>query len=236
MLDRTGQRIVGVLLEKELAVPDAYPMTLNALLAGCNQKSNRDPEMALESFEVAGALMALQESGWVVKIEGGRAEHYRHEVDDKFGIDDRAKAVLAELLVRGPQAPGSLKSRVGRMGFHGSADEVAAVLGSLLEWPGKALVEQLEKRPRERDRRWRHTLGPAAVEPPVAVSSTEADAPAPRPIAPPVAAADGDLRQRGERLEAAVDELRQELRALRGARSLLGSTPARSFSRSPVSG
>src|SRR5262245_8587078 len=123
-LDRTQQRILGVLIEKELSVPESYPLTENSLLLGCNQKSNREPEMSLEGFEVAGALMAMQLAGWVAKVEGSRTAHYRHRVEQQLGVDLHEKAVLAELLLRGPQAPGALKPRVQRMGFEGSPEDI----------------------------------------------------------------------------------------------------------------
>lgn len=160
MFDRTEQRIIGVLIEKELAVPDSYPMTENALVAGCNQKSNRDPEMALEVFEVAGALNALREKEWVVKVEGSRADRYRHELTQRLDVDRNQKAVLCELLVRGPQAPGALKPRVARMGFQASPAEITAVLEGLRSRSGGPLVEQLPRIPRERDQRWGHCMGP----------------------------------------------------------------------------
>jgi len=82
-LDRTEQRIVGVLVEKQLTVPDSYPMSENALVDGCNQKSNRDPVTELATFQVAGALMAMQQKGLVAKIDGGgRVAKYRHRLDE----------------------------------------------------------------------------------------------------------------------------------------------------------
>ena len=217
-LDRTEQRILGVLMEKQLAVPDSYPMTENALLAGCNQKSNRDPEMALESFELAGALMALCEKGWVTKTEGGRAARYRHEVDGKLGVSAREKAVLTELLVRGPQAPGALKPRVARMGFAGTPAEIEAALVGLRERAGDALVEQQARRPRERDARWAHLLGPqdAAHAAPAGDGDSEV---APRPAAPAVssapAPAPSNLELRLAQLESEVGAMREELDELR---------------------
>jgi uncharacterized protein YceH (UPF0502 family) len=235
MLDRTGQRIVGVLLEKELAVPDSYPMTVSALLAGCNQKSNRDPEMSLEEFEVSGALMALRLDGWVVKLEGGRADRFRHDVDRRLGLDAKQRAVLAELLLRGPQAPGALKTRVARMGFVGPVEDVEAVLESLRDRPGQPLVERLPRAPRERDARWAHCLGErgaagAAAEPAAAEDaahpageephSVRQVAPAAAQVAPAAARGAGleALEARVARLEAQVAELTADLARLRQQR------------------
>lgn len=183
-LDRTEQRIVGVLIEKQLSVPDSYPMSENALVDGCNQKSNRDPVMELATFQVAGALMALQEKGFVARVEGGgRVARYRHLMDQKLGVDAKELAVLAELLVRGPQAPGALKPRVARMGLSASPEMIEALLHRLSQL-SPPVVALLPLRPRERDRRWRHLLGeageaPAAPAP--AVDSVAAAMPQPAP-------------------------------------------------------
>jgi hypothetical protein len=208
-LDRTQQRIIGVLLEKELSTPDGYPLTVNALLAGSNQKNNRDPQMELEEFEIEGALLALREKEWVVRREGGRAPKYRHAVDQRLGIDGPAKSVLAELLLRGPQAPGALKPRVARMGFAGSPEEILAVLEAL-QARVPPLVEPLPRQPRERDQRWGHCLGARAPAP------RPANAPAPRPLpgAAPRAPASGVAE-----LDARIAQLEGELAELRAERS-----------------
>lgn len=192
-LDRTEQRIVGVLIEKQRTVPDTYPMTENALVNGCNQSSNRDPVMSLETFEVAGALMAMHGRDVVRRVEGGgRVAKYRHRLDELLGVGDQQLAVLAELLLRGPQAPGALKPRVARMGLQGTSEQIEAVLHEMaaIQPP---LCAQEPKRPRERDHRWRHLLGDgtevvavaeeAAPESPSAPASSDSPAPAPSPVA-----------------------------------------------------
>lgn len=158
-LDRTEQRIVGVLIEKQRTVPDTYPMSENALINGCNQSSNRDPVMSLEPFEVAGALMAMHGRDVVRRVEGGgRVAKYRHRLDELLMVGDQQLAVLAELLLRGPQAPGALKPRVARMGFHGTPEQIEEVLREMAAGQ-PPLCAQEPKRPRERDHRWRHLLG-----------------------------------------------------------------------------
>lgn len=159
MLDRTQRRIVGVLIEKELTVPDTYPLSEKALLAGCNQTSNRDPVFELQTFELTGALMALSEQGWVARVEGGsRVTKYRHKAVERLGVSGTEIAVLAELLLRGPQAPGALKQRVGRMGCQDDVGGLQRILAELHGRP-QPLVEELSLAPRERHRRWRHLLG-----------------------------------------------------------------------------
>ena len=214
-LDRTEQRIVGVLIEKQRTVPDSYPMTENALVNGCNQKSNRDPEMSLEQFEVAGACMALHQREVIARVDGGgRAAKFRHKLDELLNVGDDALAVLCELLVRGPQAPGALKPRVARMGFHGTPAQIEDVLRDLAQRM-PPLVELQPKRPRERDQRWAHLLGPGNV---AVASETDEGAPpaaAPQARAPSLpSASDDTVAERLAALEARVDELERRLEGL----------------------
>lgn len=211
-LDRTGQRIVGVLIEKQLSVPDSYPLSENALVDGCNQKSNRDPLTELATFQVAGALMALQEQGYVARVEGGgRVAKFKHRLVEQLQIGTAELAVLCELLVRGPQAPGALKPRVARLGYHAEPEAIEAVLRSLAA-RRPALVELLPLGPRERDRRWRHLLGdgselvdagPSAPLPAVASLPSHRE-----PLAQDRAP---DLEARVARLEQQVAELQRRL-------------------------
>lgn len=220
LLDRTEQRIVGVLIEKQLAVPDSYPLSENALVAGCNQSSNRDPVMELQSFQVAGALMALHEKEWVARVEGAsRVPKYRHRVEERLGIDKRLLPLLCELLVRGPQAPGALKPRVARMGWTATPAEIEAALRDLATLP-RPLVEQLPRRPRERDHRWRHLLGDgsevgeAPAEAPPAAATSRPAAPADTAVAAANVGA-GALDARVDALERRVDELQRLIDDLR---------------------
>ncbi|MDF1701850.1 MAG: DUF480 domain-containing protein, partial [Planctomycetota bacterium] len=123
-LDTLEQRIIGALIEKKLTTPDQYPLTLQALVAACNQKSNRDPKMDVEAYEVEGAIRALMDRGWVSRVErfGSRAMRYGHEAGSQLGVDKADLAILQELLCRGPQAPGALKTRCNRMHPFESAD------------------------------------------------------------------------------------------------------------------
>src|SRR5262249_62137568 len=112
MLDRTEQRIVGVLIEKERTVPDTYPLSENALVDGCNQKNNRDPVLELQSFQVAGALMSLQEKGWVARVDGvSRVTKYRHRVVERLGLAEPGPAGVARRPRPRAPAPGGPKAR-----------------------------------------------------------------------------------------------------------------------------
>ena len=216
MLDRTELRILGVLIEKERTVPDIYPMSENALVDGCNQKSNRDPVMEVQPFQLAGALMSLQEKGWIGRLDGvSRVTKYRHKVVERLGLREHEIAVLAELLVRGPQAPGALKPRVLRMGYAADPEQIEATLKAMASRP-QPLVAQLPLAPRERDRRWQHLLGDGSeVSSGASVDDSEA-APAPSIAAPAAAVGASDLALRVARLEADVAALKASLAELRG--------------------
>ena len=211
-LDRTEQRIVGVLIEKALSVPDTYPMSENALVDGCNQKNNRDPLMDVAGFQIAGALMSLHEKGWAARVEGsGRVAKFKHRVVEMLEVDNKELAVFAELLLRGPQAPGALKTRVQRMGNHGSVEDIEAMLRRFAEHL-PPLVELLPLAPREQQRRWRHLLGDGTEQhgaAPLATAAPETRLAAPAQasvVTPP------DLVARVSALERQVAELIQQMR------------------------
>lgn len=211
-LDRTEQRIVGVLIEKALSVPDTYPMSENALVDGCNQKNNREPLMDVAGFQIAGALMSLQEKGWVARVEGtGRVSKFKHRVVEVLQVEPKELAVLAELLLRGPQAPGALKTRVARMGNHGTPEQIEATLRAFAaRLP--PLVEQLPLASREQQRRWRHLVGDGTEQHEVQTEvPAVGEARAAVPVAPP-AAATPDLVARVVLLEQKVAELMRQMR------------------------
>lgn len=115
-LPRIPRRILGVLVEKAKTTPDGYPLSLNALTNGCNQKSNRDPVMDLSSDDVEEALDSLREMGAIAEVHGGgRVVKYRHYMKDWLGVDGTELAVVAELLLRGAQTVGDLRGRAARM-------------------------------------------------------------------------------------------------------------------------
>jgi uncharacterized protein YceH (UPF0502 family) len=129
------RRALGVLVEKQKTSksPDAYPMTLNALTTGCNQKSNRDPVLDLSEDEVEGALAGLQRRGLVSKLVGGRVDRWRHLAYEAWRVGKVELAVLAELLLRGPQTEGDLRGRAARMDDIKDVDELRAVLKPLAD-------------------------------------------------------------------------------------------------------
>lgn len=164
-LDPVEQRIVGSLLEKERTVPASYPMTLNGLRTACNQSSSREPVMDLDEATIEAALAGLKARGitrMVYASSGARSVKYRQVLDERLGLDDAERALLTALLLRGPQAPGELKTRTERL--HGFADreEVERRLQAMAAAP-EPLVHQLERQPGQQDHRWIHLLGPVEL-------------------------------------------------------------------------
>lgn len=129
------RRVLGVLIEKQKTSksPDAYPMTLNALTTGCNQKSNRDPVLDLTDDDVEDVLTGLQKKGLVMRMTGGRADRFRHLLYEAWRVGKVEMAVLAELLLRGPQSVGDLRGRASRMDDISDLDVLKSVLAPLAE-------------------------------------------------------------------------------------------------------
>jgi hypothetical protein len=133
VLSLIERRVLGVLVEKAKTTPDVYPLSLNSLVTGCNQKSNRDPVLDLADHEVEEALGALQKKGLVIKVTGGRVERWRHCLYEAWRVDKVELAVLGELLLRGPQTEGELRSRASRMEPIADLDALRIVLKPLTE-------------------------------------------------------------------------------------------------------
>jgi uncharacterized protein YceH (UPF0502 family) len=127
------QRVLGVLVEKGKTTPDTYPLSLNALAVGCNQKSNRDPVISLTEDEVEEALAGAQAKGLVIKITGGRVVRWRHALYEALGVGKVELAVLGELLLRGAQTEGELRGRASRMEPIEDLDALRAVLRPLAQ-------------------------------------------------------------------------------------------------------
>lgn len=212
------RRVLGVLVEKQKTskTADAYPLTLNALQTGCNQKSNRDPVLDLDEVEVEEAIEALQPRGLVERVTGGRVDRFRHKLYDSWTSAGPELAVLAELLLRGPQTKGDLRTRAARMAPIESLDALEEVLKPLLE---RRLVVYLT----EPDRRGAivthgfHAADELArlkahhSHAPVPVAAV-AEAPVARPAAAPVSAPAPDARLTAALAE--IDALKTRVAAL----------------------
>ena len=138
-LDSVEIRILGSLAEKQMSTPEYYPLTLNALVAACNQKSNREPVMELSEDDIQQALDRLQEEKLVWKVMGGRAVRWEHNLDSSLQLDRPSKAALILLFLRGPQTPGELRGRSDRLYSFESIAEVEETLRRLdpLRRPGR---------------------------------------------------------------------------------------------------
>lgn len=147
-------RVLGCLIEKELSTPEYYPLTLNALTNACNQKSNRDPVLSIEEVDVVRALDTLRfKQLALVSAEGGRASKYRHALVEKLRLSPAELAVLGELLLRGPQTIGELRTRTERM--HSFSD-LTAVEETLRELSERNLVVRLSRQPGQKEARFAH--------------------------------------------------------------------------------
>ena len=134
-LDRTARRIIGVLIEKQLCTPNLYPLTLNALVNGCNQKSNRNPVLILQEFEVEGALRNLYVKEWATNMTGpgSRVLKWKHRACDRLGLNDEQLPIMGELLLRGAQTAGELRARVARMRDYKNGSDIDRVVSQLQE-------------------------------------------------------------------------------------------------------
>jgi uncharacterized protein YceH (UPF0502 family) len=223
-------RVLGCLLEKQRTTPDTYPLTLNALRAACNQATNRDPVVAYDEATIRDAVTRLSRRRWarLASGAGSRASKYRHLLDESLTRAPDELAVLCVLMLRGAQTPGELKGRTERLAPFADLAAVHTTLDRLIE---RDLVEQLPRRPGQKEERYAHRLSDDdAPEPgfaagasapqalPAAPAKAVVRAPGrPMPAAPAVEPrAELPLADRVARLEAEVTQLRAELRALRG--------------------
>lgn len=159
-------RVLGVLSEKQRTVPDSYPLTLNALVSGCNQKTSRNPIMEISDAEAQAALDSLKALSLVTESSGGRVYRYGHNIDGVLRIPSQSIILLTVLMLRGPQTPGELRIASERMHNFADISSVEAFLEELAERPAGALVRKLARLPGARESRWTHLLGgePAAGE------------------------------------------------------------------------
>lgn len=215
-LDDVEVRVLGCLVEKELATPDYYPMTLNAITNACNQKSNRDPVVSYEETRVVQGLDGLRKKGLalIAQTDGGRVPKYRHFLTEKFGFSRRELTVLCELMLRGPQTVGEIRARGSRM--HGFED-LAAVDATLLALAerGEPWVVKLPREPGRKECRYAHLLsGMPRVEPSAKVAPTERAGGSEQAGADRVAKLEQELetlRSDFEALKQAFNELKSQL-------------------------
>jgi hypothetical protein len=199
--DPVELRVLGSLIEKQRTTPDTYPLTLNALRLACNQATNREPVADYDEATIRDALNRLARRNWtrLASGPGSRVAKFRHLIDEALQLVPAELALLAVLMLRGPQTAGELRTRAERLRPFASVEEVERTLEQLAE---RELVERRPRRPGEREERWAQLLGGEAAEPaevaaPVAEAGFEAPAPG--------------LAQRVEELERQVAELTRRL-------------------------
>ncbi len=208
MLTAEEARVLGSLVEKSVTTPEYYPLSLNALKNACNQKSSRDPVVEYDEATVARALEGLRDKHlvWFVDSADSRVQKYRHRFGEAFALSEAEAAILALMLLRGPQTPGELRGRSDRLHAFATVEEVEAALATL-SGREAALVVRLPRQPGRKEHRWDHTLC-GVVE-----RAEEGDPDAPR-VSPVFRELRSD-RERLSALEAEVAALKEELAGLR---------------------
>jgi uncharacterized protein YceH (UPF0502 family) len=198
--DAVEIRVLGCLIEKQRTTPDQYPLSLNTLRLACNQSTNRDPVVDYDERTIKAALERMSRRGWTRFASGvsSRALKYRHLLDEALGVSDGELALLAVLMLRGPQTLGELKARSERMHRFESLETVQETLDALAE---RELVVRLPRRPGQKEDRYGQLLGGADDQQPAV-----ADEPEPVDLDRL-----GALEQRVERLERTVEEFRERL-------------------------
>jgi uncharacterized protein len=192
--DAVEIRVLGCLIEKQRTTPDVYPLTLNALRLACNQSTNRDPVVDYDENTIRSGIERLVARNWatLASWSNRRSMKYRHTLDGALELADPEIAILAVLMLRGPQTPGELKTRTERLHSFG-AEELESTLERLIE---RDLAARLDRRPGQREERYRHLL------------AEESGAPIEEQAAP-------HEDDRIERIERQLAELREEVQALR---------------------
>ncbi|RPH45270.1 MAG: DUF480 domain-containing protein [Burkholderiales bacterium] len=201
-------RVLGVLVEKRHTVPDTYPLTLNSLVAGCNQKTSRDPVMELTEADVRAALDALRARSMVIESSGGRAMRYEENARRVLGVPSESVALLATLMLRGPQTSAELRANCERIHRFSDLSATEGYLDELAARVPHAYVVRLARQPGSRESRWAHLLCGEPDEP-----RAPAWTPGAAPVQPAAASRVGE--DAFDALVARVDRLEAELAALR---------------------
>ncbi len=199
LLDAAEVRVLGALLEKEATTPEYYPLSLNALINACNQKSNRDPVVEYDEDIVSHAIERLRHKQCAFILTGsGRVVKYSQRISETLNLGRREMAVLCTLLLRGPQTLGEIKDRSERMFAFADLSEAETVLEKLTDWPGGGLAKKLPRQPGHKEARYAHLL---AGEPATEAAQELTAAPAP---------------SRVTQLESELQQLRSDFNELKG--------------------
>lgn len=199
LLDPVDARILGCLIEKQATTPETYPLTLNALVTACNQKTSREPVMKLEPGRVGQQLRALERRELVRRVSGARADRWEHRAEKALGLTVPQRILIGLLLLRGPQTTGELLTRSARMHAFDDADDVRFQLERLI---AHERVVLLPRRSGQREDRYMHTL----CGPPEAAVDDIAEASSPAPVDESLEARIRDLEVRVQALEERLDD------------------------------
>jgi uncharacterized protein YceH (UPF0502 family) len=195
-------RVLGVLAEKQRTVPDSYPLTLNSLVSGCNQKSSRDPLIEASESEVQAALDSLRSLSLIVETSGGRASRYGHNIERVLHVPSQSTALLTLLMLRGPQTAGELRINCERLHKFADIASVESFLVELSEREAGGLVVELPRQPGSRENRWMHLLSGAPL------IDERASATGASPVADVTVGEIAALKVKVAKLEAEVSELK----------------------------
>jgi uncharacterized protein len=216
-LSANEQRVIGCLIEKQIATPDQYPLSLNALVNACNQRSNRDPVLDLDERTVQAVVDGLSRKQLMLEKSGfgSRVPKYQQLFcNTQFGslkFSAQETAIVCELLLRGPQTPGELRSRAARLASFSDVSEIESALAALANRADGACVEKLAREPGRRESRYRHLFGPAPTQ--AATHAADAYAANETSESSEPAVRDSSLVARIEALETAVAELQRRIEA-----------------------
>ena len=200
-------RVLGVLSEKQHTVPDTYPLSLNALVAGCNQKTSRHPIIEATEAEVQAAIDSLKGPALVVESSGGRVARTAHNLGRALRLPAQSIALLTALMLRGPQTAGELRINCERLHKFADLSAVEGFLHELAERPEGAMVAELPRQPGARENRWAHLLSGAP-----AIEETPSTAPAANEPAAGIAVSEiAALKANVARLEEEVDALKRQM-------------------------
>jgi uncharacterized protein YceH (UPF0502 family) len=195
-------RVLGTLYEKERTVPDSYPLTLNALVSGCNQKTSRSPVMEASDAEVQAALDSLKAANLVMETSGGRVSRYAQNLERVFQVPSQSAAILTVLMLRGPQTTGELRINCERLHSFADISAVQGFLDELAARPAGPLVAELPRLPGARENRWAHLLSGAPK-----VEALTPASPAKTDLSGTVARLEGELAALKELVERIAKQL-----------------------------